>query len=49
MYDLLNDPTEMDNRFDDPAFRGVREEMEALIRARPGAIREPLAEPIGMA
>ncbi|HPU53799.1 MAG TPA: sulfatase-like hydrolase/transferase [Burkholderiaceae bacterium] len=49
MYDLLEDPTEMNNRFDDPAFRAVRDEMEALIKARPGPVLEVLPEPIGMA
>lgn len=49
LYDLANDPGEMHNRFDDPGYKGVRGELEQMMRARPGAVREPLAEPIGMA
>lgn len=49
LYDLVNDPEEMHNVFDDPGHRAVRRQMEDLMRARPGAIAEPLAEPIGMA
>ena len=45
----MNDPGEMQNRFDDPAYKGVRDELEQMMRARPGDVREPLAEPIGMA
>jgi arylsulfatase A-like enzyme len=48
LYDLVNDPGEMDNRYDDPALRGVQRELEALMRARPGTIRDPLPEPSGM-
>jgi hypothetical protein len=49
LYDLANDPAEMNNRFDDPAYKKVRAELEALMRARPGKVQEKLAEPIGMA
>ncbi len=49
LYDLANDPREMDNLFDDPGYAKVRGEMEDLMRARPGKVREDLAEPIGMA
>ena len=49
MYDLANDPEEMQNLFDDPGYRAKRREMEDLMRARPGTVRETLAEPIGMA
>lgn len=49
LYDLVNDPGEMDNRFDDPGYARVRKELEDLMRARPGEIRKDLAEPIGMA
>jgi arylsulfatase A-like enzyme len=49
LYDLVNDPDEMNNRFDDPAFARVRRELEDLMRARPGRVRDDLAEPIGMA
>ena len=49
LYDLVNDPGEMQNLFDDPGYRKVRNELEALMRARPGEVRAELAEPIGMA
>ena len=49
LYDLRNDPGEMHNRFDDPGYRGLRDELEQMMRARPGEIRDPLPEPIGMA
>ena len=49
MYDLVNDAGEMNNLFDDAGYRKVRDEMEGLMRARPGAVVHPLAEPIGMA
>jgi arylsulfatase A-like enzyme len=49
LYDLVNDPEEMTNRFDDPAYRAVRNELHAMMRARPGEVVAELAEPIGMA
>jgi arylsulfatase A-like enzyme len=49
LYDLVNDAGEMNNLFDDPGYRKVRDEMEGLMRARPGHIVNPLPEPIGMA
>ena len=49
LYDLVNDPEEMHNRFDDPAYAAVRRELQAMMRARPGDIVTKLAEPIGMA
>jgi arylsulfatase A-like enzyme len=49
LYDLVNDPEEMVNRFDDPAYAAVRRELHELMRARPGDIVDPLPEPIGMA
>jgi arylsulfatase A-like enzyme len=49
LYDLVNDPAEMHNRFDDPGYRKVRNELEALMRSRPGRVLDHLAEPIGMA
>lgn len=49
LYDLAEDPDETINRFDDPAFAGLRDDLYALMRARPGSVREPLPEPIGMA
>ena len=49
IYDLVNDPREMNNLFDDPGYRKVRNELEALMRARPGKVLDDLSEPIGMA
>ncbi len=49
LYDLRNDPVEMNNLFDDPGYAKVRKELEDMMRARPGKILEQLAEPIGMA
>ena len=49
LYDLVNDPGEMDNRFDDPGCAKVRKELYDMMLTRPGKIREDLAEPIGMA
>ena len=48
LYDLVNDPEEMTNRFDDPAYARVRKELKAMMRARPGKIREALSQPIAM-
>jgi arylsulfatase A-like enzyme len=48
LYDLVEDPAEMHNRFDDPAWRPIRRALEDLIRARPGPIRDPLPQPVGM-
>jgi len=49
LYDLKEDPHQLHNRFDDPAWKAVREEVHALLLARPGVLRETLAEPVGMA
>lgn len=49
LYDLDEDPHEMRNLFDDPARAGVRRELEALMRARPGPVLEDLPEPVGVA
>ena len=49
LYDLYNDPGEMNNLFDDPGYAHVRRELHDMMRARPGKMAEPLAEPIGMA
>jgi hypothetical protein len=49
LYDLVNDPQEMNNLFDDAGYARIRKELEDLIRARPGNFREDLPEPIGMA
>jgi arylsulfatase A-like enzyme len=49
LYDLWNDPQEMHNLYDDPGYAQVRRELHDMMRARPGAIVENPAEPIGMA
>ncbi len=49
LYDLKNDPKEMNNLFDDPGYTKLKKELEDMMRARPGKVRDDLAEPIGMA
>lgn len=49
MYDLANDPHEMQNLFDDPGHTAMRRELEDMIRARPGPERQTFDEPIGVA
>jgi arylsulfatase A-like enzyme len=49
LYDLVNDPTEMDNRFGDPGVTKIQRELTDMIRARPDDAMSPLPEPIGMA
>ena len=49
LYDLVNDPEETVNRFEDPGYAKVRKELDEIMRARPGKILENLPEPIGMA
>jgi hypothetical protein len=49
LYDLVNDPDEMQNRFDDPDYGPIRRELYDMMRARPGKVLEQLAEPVGMA
>jgi len=49
LYDLHNDPGEMDNLFNDPGRAKIQKELHDMMRARPGKIRDDLAEPIGMA
>ena len=48
MYDLVNDPDEMRNVFDNPAQAKQRKELEDMIRARPGDVAEQMGEVIGM-
>jgi len=49
LYDLANDPNEMDNLFDDAGARAVRKELEDMIRSRPDDEMSPFPEPAGMA
>ena len=49
LYDLVNDPEEMTNRFEDPSYAKVRSELYDMMRSRPGEVLQSLAEPVGMA
>jgi len=49
LYDLVHDPEEMVNRFNDLGYRKIRKELEDMMRARPGTILARLPKPIGMA
>lgn len=49
LYDLVNDPSEMDNLFADDGKRAVRAELIDMIRSRSNDVMEPLPEPVGMA
>ena len=44
LYDLANDPDEMDNLYDDPAGAALRRDLTVLVRARPGAILTKFAK-----
>lgn len=48
LYDLVEDPHEMDNRFDDPALAGVRSDLEDLVRQRPDDALPELPARVGM-
>jgi arylsulfatase A-like enzyme len=48
MYDLQEDPDEMDNRFSDPAMAAVQKELTDMIASRPNDAVAPLPQ-IGMA
>ncbi len=41
LYDLVADPHEMDNRFDDPAIADIRQKLEAMIASRPDDALDP--------
>jgi hypothetical protein len=49
LYDLVNDPHEIDNLFDDAGHAAVRRALEDMIRARPDDAMGPPPEPVGMA
>ncbi|MBK6864142.1 MAG: sulfatase-like hydrolase/transferase [Ideonella sp.] len=49
LYDLKQDPHEMHNLFDDPAARGLRDELMQRLLSRPQDFRDPLAQPVGPA
>ena len=48
LYDLLNDPQEMDNRFGDPGVASIQRELTDMIRSRPDDAVAPLPQ-VGMA
>jgi arylsulfatase A-like enzyme len=48
LYDLVEDPGEMENRFDDPAYAGVRRELSDMIASRPDDACPPRPQ-VGMA
>ena len=49
LYDFVEDPNEMDNRFDDPVVQSVRAELTDMIRARPNDALKTSLTPVGMA
>jgi arylsulfatase A-like enzyme len=49
MYDLRNDPDEMRNVYDDPAYAAMRRDAQALIEARPGGVLQTRLPSVGMA
>ena len=49
LYDLVDDPHEMNNRFDDPAYGVVRKSLEAMIASRPDDELFPELPQVGMA
>jgi len=48
MYDLMNDPDEMQNLFGDASCHAIQKRLEDMIRARPGTMRERFADPVGI-
>jgi hypothetical protein len=49
LYDLQADPQQMVNLFEDSDYAEVREQLHALMLARPGKILDILTEPVGIA
>jgi arylsulfatase A-like enzyme len=49
LYDLADDPAEMENRFGDPGLAAVQRELADMIRSRPDDVRITQLEPDGMA
>ena len=48
LYNLRDDPHEMDNVFDSQSHAGVRKEMIDMIRSRPEDMMDPLQPPTGL-
>jgi arylsulfatase A-like enzyme len=49
LYHLRDDPHECVNRFDDPAYRGLRDELTQRLMSRPDDLRHPMPTPVGPA
>ena len=49
LYDLVNDPTEMNNLYDEPGSVSIRKALEEMMRARPGPQLKSFSPQIGMA
>lgn len=49
LYDLAQDPTEMDNRFGDPGVARIQRELTDMILSRPDDVHITQTEPSGMA
>jgi arylsulfatase A-like enzyme len=49
LYDLGEDPHEMDNLFQEGSNAPLQRELTEMIHARPGAVRTDIDEPVGMA
>ena len=49
LYDLANDPDELENRFHDPDSKALRRELEGMLRSRPDDVMEPRLQPVGTA
>jgi arylsulfatase A-like enzyme len=49
LYDLVDDPWEMANRFDDPGLAGARRELTGMIASRPPDARVERLAAVGMA
>jgi arylsulfatase A-like enzyme len=49
LYDLVNDPHELINRYDDPAYAAARREMNDMIASRPNDASTAHFEQVGMA
>lgn len=49
LYDLADDPQEMDNRFEDPALARVRRELRDMIASRPDDVLTTPLPQVGMA
>ena len=48
LYDLADDPNEMNNLYDRPHAHGLRQQLEELLAKRPDDIIHPLPKPVGI-